>query len=356
MNVAAPAPALEFELPAQLEAGVPPEERGLGRDGVRMMVSSRASGTIENKMFADLPHVLNHGDLLVVNRTSTVNAALDGVVDEQPALLHLSRPLDQRRWIVELRHPDAIGLGSKPWLDASGGTKIKLPEHGSAILRSPLRAGQRHEAVRLWVAEMHVSGLIADYLAAWGRPIVYGHVSARWPLTSFQTIFAAEPGSAEMASAARPFTADLVTRLLVGGVDLATVLLHSGVSSLEAHEPPDAEPFEVSAQAAERVNAVHRLGGRVIAVGTTVVRALETAAVAPGLVLPAAGLTELVIDGAYSPRVVTGVLTGWHQPRASHLGILEAVAGRDLLGRSYREALDAGYLWHEFGDTHLILP
>src|SRR5712692_691786 len=176
------------------------------------------------------------------------------------------------------------------------------------------------------------------------------------PLTSYQTIFAAEPGSAEMPSAGRPFTTDLVTRIFIGGVDLATVLLHSGVSSLEAHEPPDAEPFQVSAQAAQRVNAVHRLGGRVIAVGTTVVRALESAAVARGLVLPAAGLTDLVIDAAYSPRMVTGVLTGWHQPRASHLGILEAVAGRDLLRRSYREALGAGYLWHEFGDSHLILP
>ncbi len=356
MNVATLAPALDFEVPPELEASVPPEERGLGREGVRMMVSSRALGTIEHRMFADLPHVLKPGDLLVVNRSSTVNAALDGVVDEQPALLHLSRRLDEHRWIVELRHPDATGLGSKPWLDATAGTEIKLQEHGSAILRSAVLPGRRHEAVRLWVAEMHVSGGIPDYLAAWGRPIVYGHISVRWPLTSYQTIFAAEPGSAEMPSAGRPFTTDLVTRIFIGGVDLATVLLHSGVSSLEAHEPPDAEPFQVSAQAAQRVNAVHRLGGRVIAVGTTVVRALESAAVARGLVLPAAGLTDLVIDAAYSPRMVTGVLTGWHQPRASHLGILEAVAGRDLLRRSYREALGAGYLWHEFGDSHLILP
>jgi len=356
LNVATLAPAVDFDVPPELEASVPPEERGLGRDGVRMMVSSRASGTIEHRMFADLPHVLKRGDLLVVNRSSTVNAALEGVVDEKPALLHLSRPLDERRWIVELRHPDATGLGSKPWLDASPGTQIKLPEHGSAILRSAGLQGRRHEAVRLWVAEIHVSGGIADYLAVWGRPIVYGHESARWPLMSYQTIFAAEPGSAEMPSAARPFTTDLVTRILVGGVDLVTVLLHCGVSSLEAHEPPDAEPFEVSAQAAQRVNAVHRLGGRVIAVGTTVVRALETAAVAPGLVLPAAGLTDLVIDAAYSPRVVTGVLTGWHEPRASHLALLEAVAGSDLLRRSYREALRVGYLWHQFGDSHLILP
>jgi len=169
-------------------------------------------------------------------------------------------------------------------------------------------------------------------------------------------VFADVPGSAEMPSAARPFTAELVTRLLVKGIDLAPIVLHCGLSSLEAHEPPQPEPFEVPADTAQRVNAAIRVGGRVIAVGTTCVRALESSAVGTRLVLPSSGLTNLVVDAAYTPRVTTGLLTGWHEPMASHLAMVEAFAGRRLLEASYRTALDAGYLWHEFGDSHLILP
>ncbi len=350
------APSLDFELPPALEASAPPEERGTGRDDVRLLVSHRSSGTIEHRAFAELPDVLRAGDLLVVNRSATMNAALDGSVGDAPALLHLSRRLDGSRWIVELRRPAAEGLGSKPWLDASQGTEIDLPDHGSAILLAPASQSGDQGAVRLWVADLRLPVDISTFLAAWGRPIVYGHVRTKRPLRAYQTVFATEPGSAEMPSAGRPFTTDLVTRLVVAGVDVAPILLHSGVSSLESHEPPQAEPFEVSPHTAQRVNAVNRLGGRVIAVGTTVMRALESAAVARGLVLPTGGLTDLVIDAAYSPRVVNGLLTGWHEPRASHMAMLEAVAGPELLRRSYREALDGGYLWHEFGDSHLILP
>lgn len=348
------APSLDFELPPALEASAPPEERGAGRDDVKLMVSHRSSGTIQHRVFADLPGILRGGDLLVVNRSATLNAALDGSVGGVPALLHLSRRLDGRRWIVELRRPAAAGLGSKPWLDAAAGTEVQLPDHASAVLLAPASpAGEG--AVRLWVADMKAPVDVSVFLAAWGRPIVYGHVHAKRPLAAYQTVFATEPGSAEMPSAGRPFTTDIVTRLVVAGIDVAPIVLHCGVSSLEAHEPPEAEPFEVSTNTAQRVNAALRLGGRVIAVGTTVMRALESAAIARGLVLPASGLTDLVIDAAYSPRVVNGLLTGWHEPRASHLAMLEAVAGTELLRRSYREALEGGYLWHEFGDSHLVL-
>lgn len=350
------ASSLDFELPPALEASAPPEERGNGRDDVRLLVTFRSSGTVEHRVFADLPDVLRAGDLLIINRSATLNAALDGSVGGLPALLHLSRRLDGRRWIVELRHPAAEGLGSKPWLDSSLGTEIQLPDHGSAILLAPASPGSDGGGVRLWVAEMRVPGDVPGFLAAWGRPIVYGPVRTKRPLAAYQTVFANDPGSAEMPSAGRPFTTDLVTRLIVAGIDVAPVLLHCGVSSLEADESPQSEPFEVSPHTAQRINAVHRLGGRVIAVGTTVMRAVESAAVAHGLVLPARGLTDLAIDAAYSARAVSGVLTGWHEPRASHLAMLEAIAGPELLRRSYREALDGGYLWHEFGDSHLILP
>jgi S-adenosylmethionine:tRNA ribosyltransferase-isomerase len=344
--------SLEFNLPPALEATEPPEERGRGRDDVRLLVSYRSSGQIEHHSFSDLTALLRPGDLLVFNRSATLNAALDATAGSQVAALHVARRLSDAEWIVELRHSEPDSLDTTPWLDAQAGTEIELRGGGRATL---LRPAVDADAVRLWVAEM-ILGLPADeYLTRWGRPIVYGHTTRSRPLSVYQSVFADVPGSAEMPSAARPFTAELVTRLLVKGVDLAPIVLHCGVSSLEAHEPPQPEPYEVPPDTARRVNAAIQVGGRVIAVGTTSMRALESAAVGPGLALPSSGLTNLVVDPAYTPRVTSGLLTGWHQPMASRLAIVESLAGRSLLEASYRAALDAGYLWHEFGDSHLIL-
>jgi S-adenosylmethionine:tRNA ribosyltransferase-isomerase len=349
-------PVLDFHLPAELEATAPPEDRGRGRDDVRLLVARTGSGQIEHRQFPELLELLAPGDLLVVNRSATVNAALDGTVDGEAAVLHLSRHLEGRCWIAELRHVAPGGTRTTPWLDAPAGTVVDFGERGSAVLCAPAVEVGPGGRSRLWIAELRLANGVPAALATWGHPITYGESAMRRPLAAYQTVFAAEPGSAEMPSAGRPFTCDLVTRLLVAGIDVAAVVLHAGVSSLEASEPPQAEAFQVPPQTAERVNSVLRLGGRVVAVGTTVVRALESAAVAPRLVLPASGLTDLVIGPAYEPKVVTGLLTGWHEPRASHLAILEAIAGRDLLERSYEAALDARYLWHEFGDSHLVLP
>ena len=345
--------SVEFTLPRALEATEPPEERGRGRDDVRLLVSRRSSGNIEHNRFTDLPAVLRPGDLLIFNRSATVNAALEATAASQPAVLHVARRLGDAQWIVELRHAEPDSLRTTPWLDARAGTEIGLRGGGRATL---LRPAVDAEAVRLWVAEVALDLPPDEYMARWGRPIVYGHITKSRPLSAYQTVFADVPGSAEMPSAARPFAAELVTRLLIKGVDLAPILLHCGVSSFEAHEPPQPEPFEVPPDTAQRVNAAIRVGGRVIAVGTTCVRALESAAVGPGLVLPTSGLTNLVIEPAYTPRVATGLLTGWHEPSASHLAMVEAFAGRPLLEASYRAALEAQYLWHEFGDSHLILP
>jgi S-adenosylmethionine:tRNA ribosyltransferase-isomerase len=345
--------SLEFTLPRALEATEPPEERGQGRDDVRLLVSQRSTGKIEHHRFSDLPALLRPGDLLVFNRSATVNAALEATAGFQRAVLHLARRLSNTEWIVELRHAEPDSLHTTPWLDARAGTEIALKGGGRANL---LRPAIEADAVRLWVAEVILELSADEYLRRWGRPIVYGHFTRSRPLSAYQTVFADVPGSAEMPSAARPFTADLVTRLLVKGVDLAPIVLHCGLSSLEAHEPPQPEPFEVPPDTAQRVNAAIRVGGRVIAVGTTCVRALESSAVGSGLVLPSSGLTNLVVDAAYTPRVTTGLLTGWHEPMASHLAMVEAFAGRRLLEASYHAALEAGYLWHEFGDSHLIMP
>jgi len=165
-------------------------------------------------------------------------------------------------------------------------------------------------------------------------------------------VFSREPGSAEMPSAGRPFTAELAVDLITSGVVLAPITLHAGVASLEAGEQPLPERYSVPAITARLVNLTRSAGGRVVAVGTTVTRALESAAGADGTVLARHGWTDLVLGIEHPARVVTGLITGWHDPEASHLALLEAVAGRALVTASDK----SGYLGHEFGDSCLLLP
>src|SRR5688572_78658 len=209
--------------------------------------------------------------------------------------------------------------------------------------------------VRLWRARLDLPGSVLAYTEEHGSPIRYGYVPGRWPLADYQTVFAMESGSAEMPSAGRPFTQELVARLEERGVAIAPIVLHTGVASLESGEAPYPERFRVSPQTADAVNLARDRGGRVIAIGTTVVRALETVATTDGTVRAGEGWTDLVVTPERGVRVVDGLLTGLHEPRASHLAMLEAIAGREHLAIAYRVALEAGYLWHEFGDVHLIL-
>jgi S-adenosylmethionine:tRNA ribosyltransferase-isomerase len=244
------------------------------------------------------------------------------------------------------------GVGSRPFADARVGEALRLRGDGALRLVRPWEPA-RH---RLWVAELDLPLPLAAYLSAHGAPVRYSHVRRPWPLAAYRTVYATEDGSAEMPSAGRAFTPEIVTALVARGVGVAPVVLHSGVSSPEAHEPPAPERFRVPPPTARWLNATREGGGRVVAVGTSVVRALETVADASGRARPGEGWTELVIGPERGVRLVDGLLTGWHEPEASHLRLLEAVAGRDLLDLCYREALARGYLWHEFGDLCLLLP
>jgi S-adenosylmethionine:tRNA ribosyltransferase-isomerase len=353
--VSARAP-MHFELPHHLEAVAPPEERGRGREDVRLMEARRSSGLIAHHKFEALPDLLRPGDMLVVNTSATIPAAVRGTVAGEPALLHLSGG-GAGGQVVELRHPDPSGRGSTPWLDAECGTVVHLPDGATAQLLEPV--GPRFGAaggVRLWSARLALPAFIDAYLARHGRPISYGYVSAERPLSYYQTIFAMEPGSAEMPSAARPFTPALVTRLAALGIGVVPVTLHCGVSSPESGEPPQPEWFRVPAATAALINATRRAGGWIVAVGTTSVRAVESATGLDGRTAGTQGWTDLVVGPGHVLRAVQGMITGWHEPRSSHLAMLEAVGGRPLLEASYQAALDYGYLWHEFGDSHLILP
>lgn len=344
---------LAFALPPELEAGEPPEARGLTRDAVRMLVAHRGDGTIEHSTFSLLPTYLEPGDLVVVNTSGTLAAAVTGM-DAAGAVVvvHLSSHLGEDLWVVEPRRPSA--RSSEPWgTGPPPPARIRLGEGGAAVeLLEPYRSSRR-----LWVARLTVPGPVRRWLTVNGRPIRYGYVDRPWPLSYYQNVYVTEPGSAEMPSAGRPFTPDVVTRLVAKGVGVSPVVLHTGVASLEADELPYPERVTVPGPTARQVNATRAARGRVVAVGTTVVRALESAYdESDGAVRALDGWTDLVVTPERGVRVVDGLLTGWHEPEASHLLMLEAVAGPALLDASYRAALAGGYLWHEFGDVHLVLP
>ncbi len=342
--------ALAFELPPRLEAHEPPEARGLARDEVRLLVASGRDGRITHTRFRDLPAFLAPGDLVVVNTSATLPAALPAErTDGWRLELRLSTPAPHRVaehwWIVELRATD------RPFLSGREGDELTLPGGGRATILAPYAGGRR-----LWLAKLDLPEPLTDYLGRHGHPIRYGYVPKEWPLSAYQNAFALEPGSAEMASAGRPLTAELVTTLVARGIQVAPVTLHTGVSSPERGEAPYAERYRVPETTARLVNAVRASSGRVIAVGTTVVRALETVAAPDGTVIAGEGWTNLVIDPTRGVHAVDGLITGWHEPQASHLELLRALADEELLDRCYHEALAHGYLWHEFGDSHLILP
>jgi len=333
-------------LRAPEEATEPPEAHGRGRDDVRMLVASRADGTLNDARFDDLPAFLDAGDLLVVNDSATLPAALPGRLRGRAVVLHLSTPLAQGSWVVELRTADG-----RPLLRPPVGGSVELPGGARAELFA-----RYIDSERLSVARLQLPVPLAAYLAEHGRPIRYGHVPRSWTLDAYQTVFAHEPGSAEMPSAGRPFTPELVTELVTRGVLVAPITLHAGVSSLEHGELPFPERFRVSAPTARVVNAVRAWGGHVVAVGTTVVRALETVASPSGTVEPGAGLTQLVVTPERGIHAVDGLLTGWHEADSSHLLMLEAIVGADLLKRAYARAHELGHRGHEFGDVNLVLP
>jgi S-adenosylmethionine:tRNA ribosyltransferase-isomerase len=345
-----PAPAARFALPHGAEAPAPPERRGTPRDDVRLLVS-RPSG-VEHRRFRDLPDLLEPGDLLVVNTSATLAAALDGRLPDGSARpVHVSAQLDDGSWAVELRRTDGRG----PDLEGVSGLPVALPDGLVLRLREPYPHPDAQPS-RLWRASTSRPVDLAAYLAAHGRPVSYGYLSGRYPLEDYQTVFAAEPGSAEMASAARPFTPELVVRLVVRGIAVAPVLLHAGVSNPELAEPPLAERFAVPPATAALVQHTRAHGSRVVAVGTTSTRALESAAAEDGTVRPARGWTDLVLGPDRPARAVTGLVSGLHAPEASHLLLLEAVAGPAAVRRAYEEAVRERYLWHEFGDSSLFLP
>ena len=350
-----PCDMLGANLPPELEASEPPEVRGVARDAVRMMVSYRADDHVTHARFRDLPNFLNAGDLLVINTSGTMKAAVQAIrEDGTPLELHLSTHLPDGRWTVELYLHG--GEAKEPFYDATACEMLFLPDSGTVTLQAPYSRQAKNGGTRLWAATLRLPMRLHDYLEQHGFPIRYEHVHQSWPVSYYQTVYATETGSAEMPSAGRAFTPELITQLVARGVQIAPIILHTGVASLEEDEPPYEEFYRVSPETARIVNATRAAGKRIVAVGTTVVRTLETVTDEQGVTHPGEGWTGIVITPQRGIRAVNGMLTGLHEPRSTHLLMLRALAGDAPLCAAYTEAIQHGYLWHEFGDTHLILP
>jgi S-adenosylmethionine:tRNA ribosyltransferase-isomerase len=347
--------ALDFELPAELAAHEPPEARGVARDDVRLMVTRAGSDVITHTRFRNFPDFLRAGDVLVVNNSATINAAFPARShDGEAVVVHLSTALSERTWVIELRRRNAHG--TIPLLDARTGSRLTLPGGLQVELVAPFigRNFDFMREVRLWTAELTHAVDVLAYADRHGSPIRYDYVTRGWPLSYYQTVFSSVPGSAEMPSAGRPFTHETIEQLRAKRVEITSLVLHAGVASLEADEPPYPERYAVSRATADTINRARSAGGRVVAVGTTVVRALETVADETGRVRAGNGWTDVVVTPERGARAVDALLTGLHAPRASHLLMLEAFCDAEYLAVAYRAALQQRYLWHEFGDLHLV--
>lgn len=334
-----------FHRPDNLFARTPPEKRGHGRDDVRLLVTL-ADGH-HHARFDDLPRYLRRGDLLVVNESAAIPASLPATGRLGDLVLNLCTRFRSDLWIAEPRwsagKPGPMPIEPGEELDI-GGSKVRLLAPYPGI-------------PRLWfaLADRPFESIVAER----GGPIHYGYTD-EWPMDTYQTLFSHVPGSAEMPSAARPITPSIRDVLAESGVRIAPILLHTGVSSLEIEadtlqrQAMYPEPFSVSQATADAVNRTHASGGRVIAVGTTVVRALESSWTPEG-VRPHSGFSRLFVNPDRGVHAVDGLLTGFHDPVTSHLALLATFLGMDGVHSAYAEAVRAGYLWHEFGDSHLVM-
>jgi len=345
-----------FTLPAELSAKEPPERRGIRRDQVRLLVIERATGKIEHTRFDKIDSYLRQKDLLVFNSSRTLPASLRGCscgARHGPCMeVRLAEHLPDDSWLALLlcEQGDPFGCGLRE------GMQIEFAEGLTAAVLA-----RDANIPRLWKLHFSISGTqLVDLIYRLGKPIRYEYVSAPWDLDYYQTVYAKEPGSAEMPSAGRAFTWKLLLDLKRRGIESAYIILHTGLSSymddeLDRAHPASEEEYFISQITAEKVNSARENGGRVIAVGTTVVRALESVADSDGCVNEKQGYTRLTINSQHRLKAVDGLLTGLHEPEASHLDLLSAFLSAEKIRAAYEEAIARKYLWHEFGDLNLIL-
>jgi S-adenosylmethionine:tRNA ribosyltransferase-isomerase len=327
----------------------------------RLLRVDPRSGILRDARVGDLPEMLREGDLLVVNDGATLPASLGGFTEagapvearifdgsgEGRFRAILFGAGDARARTEDRPPPPPLGVGATLVFGADLAASI---EGVSATSPRLVDLAFHQRGARLWSA-----------LYRHGRPVQYAYVEAPLDLWHVQTRYASRPWCAELPSAGRPLTWSLLLSLIRRGVSLGSLTHAAGLSStgdlaLDALLPMP-ERFEIPEETSQAIHAAKAGGGRVIAVGTTVTRALEGSAAQHGGVVEAgAGATDLVLRAGFRPRVVDGLLSGMHEPEASHFRLLEAFAPAEVLARAHAHAEAQGYLAHEFGDSTLILP
>lgn len=337
---------LKFELPSFLNAAMPPERRGVRRDQVKMMVQNRWTGKTIHDHFFNLDFYLKKGDVLVLNSSRTVPAILRSELYRKGKLIQSE---------IEIRL--ARRKNDSTWEALAVCEDIK---QGDQLIFSQQFFGEVFEVNKkspfITINFSKNGSALYDEIYAIGEPVRYEYINSPWELDYYQTVFATHPGSVEMPSAGRAFSWELLFKLQKKGIKLVFIQLHTGLSYLLDdkwdHSPTENyEEFTIPAEAWEHILQAKVEGKRVISVGTTVVRAIETAAVNGEL----AGWTNLYIKPNYDLKITDGIITGMHEPEASHLDMLSAFINQKDLFNAYQEAIKRGYLWHEFGDMNLIL-
>lgn len=338
--------ALDFYLPDELNATHPPEKRGLRRDHVRMMVLNRTTGDIRHDRFNHLMNYLEPGDLVILNNSRTIPAVLNG---------KWLRRLEQMAPQVEVRL--ARRLNEDIWEALIVAAHVQTGDtlQFSRDLSATIIEKNGHSPLKTIQFSKKGTDLF-NIIYNLGEPIRYEYIHHPWALDYYQTVFASHPGSVEMPSAGRAFSWELLFMLTQKGVQFDYIQLHTGLSYLlddELEQSPEEnhEEYHISENTMENILKTKAAGKRVIAAGTTVVRALESAAQNNTL----SGMTNLYIHRQYPLKIADGIITGFHEPKASHLDMLSAFVSEQHLQNAYDEAIQSRYLWHEFGDMNLIV-
>jgi len=321
----------------------------IDRHAVRLIAIDRASERLEVRKFAELPTVLRVGDLVVVNDAATLPGSLRGrTADGAELELRLSGPVDGAQL-------DGVLLGAGDWRTR---TEHRSPpprlEVGDVVTIGTSNATVIAAQGRSVVLELASREALWSMLYGSGTPVQYAHRSEPLPLWSVQTAYAARPWAAEMPSAGRPLTWDVILGLRRAGIAIATLTHAAGLSSTgdDALDRalPWPERYEIPVGTSTAIRETRARGGRVIAIGTTVVRALEASGGAPGL-----GVATLKLRASSTPRVVDGLVSGLHMPGESHFELLRAFAPSARLHRALALAAERGLSSHELGDACLIV-
>ena len=337
----------DYHLPAERIAQTPLEPR----DTSRLLVLDRAGGAITHRHFFDLPEYLDAGDVLVINDTRVTAQRLFGARPGHPderVEAFLTHRVADGLWHALVRPGRKLLPGVR--VEFGGGLTAEVVERtddrGGRLLRFGVPPGV----------------FVEDAIAAQALAPLPPYIETPLPPARrerYQTVYAEAGGSAAAPTAGLHFTPALLARIEARGVAVARVTLHVGLGTFRPIETEDvlahrmhAERVTVSAEAAETVNGAR---GRVIAVGTTSARTLESAALGPRRIGPLDGETSLYVTPGYRFQVVDGLVTNFHMPRSTLLLLVSALAGTDAIRRAYREALDAGYRFLSFGDAMLIV-